>query len=360
MARPRRCDRPRALHHVTNRAHGHRPLFDGEADVRVFLGLLARAVRKGLLEVHAYCVLATHFHLLVSSQEGTIAEGLGWVEDLYARYFNRTRDRDGHVFKGRYFARRVDDFIYLAMVVAYIDRNAVAAGIVSHPASYPHSSARHYVGSSRCPWLRRDIVEQLACRIARTTEFDAEAYGALWAACAPLGGDAMVSLSVRRPRVPVARIGRLLCSGPSYVQQWLLECARREEGLHGVALVIGALRFEQVEEGLPRELWMRGPRGQPIEMRKPMTAGLLRTTTGLTSGEIAVRMQVSRPLVDRWIALHREALMQDRTYANLTSTVVERALQRIYGELAQVNRLGDGEDSGVAIGAAEDRSRDRA
>jgi hypothetical protein len=309
--------------------------------VRVFLGLLARAVHKGLVEVHAYSVLSTHFHLLVGSAEGTIAQGVGWVEDLYARYFNRTRERDGHVFKGRYFARRVDDLAYLAMVVTYIDQNAVSAGMVAHPAQYPHGSAQHYVGSRNCPWLTREVVERLACQVARTPDYGPHAYAELWRTCQPIGGDALVAEAVKHPRAPVAPILRLLCAGPQYVQQWLLERATAEEGAKGVALALSAAQVLEMGRRMAPGLHVSGPSGSVRAMHQPLTASLLRILAGMTTQQIARRMDVSQPLIVRWIRWHREALAGDPAYLETAGRLVAQAIRGVYGTLATIPLAGN-------------------
>ena len=70
MARRPRLDCEGAWHHVMNRGIARRPIFEGRGDIRFFLSRVARAVRRGELEVHAYCVLPTHFHMLVRSPAG--------------------------------------------------------------------------------------------------------------------------------------------------------------------------------------------------------------------------------------------------------------------------------------------------
>ena len=70
MARRNRCDTPGSWHHVVNRGIAKRPLFEDRDDIRYFLSRLAHEVRRGRIEVHAYCILTTHYHLLVRSPRG--------------------------------------------------------------------------------------------------------------------------------------------------------------------------------------------------------------------------------------------------------------------------------------------------
>jgi len=95
-----RGDRPGAWHHVMNRGLARRPAFENRADIRFFLSLLARKVRQGQLELHAYAILTTHFHLLVRSPRGELSDAMMWIEAQYVRRFNRRRERDGSLSAG--------------------------------------------------------------------------------------------------------------------------------------------------------------------------------------------------------------------------------------------------------------------
>ena len=70
MARRLRQDRPGSLFHVMNRGIARRTIFDTPADYRFFLAGLARAVRRREVDVLAYALMRTHFHLLLRSLGG--------------------------------------------------------------------------------------------------------------------------------------------------------------------------------------------------------------------------------------------------------------------------------------------------
>lgn len=67
MPRPLRTDTPGSLHHITNRGVAHRTVFESRREVRFFLSRIAKVVRRGWIELHAYCILPNHFHVLVRS-----------------------------------------------------------------------------------------------------------------------------------------------------------------------------------------------------------------------------------------------------------------------------------------------------
>ena len=64
MVRSDRRDTEGSWHHVVNRGLARRTLFEDRTDYRRFLAWIARASRRGLVEVHAYSLLPNHLHLL--------------------------------------------------------------------------------------------------------------------------------------------------------------------------------------------------------------------------------------------------------------------------------------------------------
>ncbi|MBL8840187.1 MAG: transposase [Planctomycetes bacterium] len=155
MPRASRLDEPNSLHHVMNRGLARRPVFESPRDVRFLLSRLARAVRAGTIELHAYAILTTHFHLLVRSLSGELSETIGRVEHAYVRWFNRGRGRDGPLFRGRFTSRRVDDDRYERAVQVYIAHNPVVAGLSQTPAGYRWSSAHQRSRPRPAPWIAR-------------------------------------------------------------------------------------------------------------------------------------------------------------------------------------------------------------
>src|SRR5262245_20291409 len=94
------------------------------------------------------------------------------ILDAYARWFNRTRERDGAVFRGRYRSKLIEDTQYRHAVLWYIDRNPVEAGLAVYSWQYLHGSARHYRNRTGPNWLHRTLVESMAAELQRATVFD--------------------------------------------------------------------------------------------------------------------------------------------------------------------------------------------
>lgn len=171
MARRSRRDNPDTWHHVMNRGVARRPIFENDLDRRFFLSLLAQEVRAGRLEIHAFCLMLTHFHLLVRSVTGELSEAMRRIQNRYARWFNRSRKRDGPLFRGRFLSRFVDTLGYRRNVVTYIHDNAVAAGLVADPADYAWSSAKHYAEGKSPRWLETSwVISEMDARGSGATQ----------------------------------------------------------------------------------------------------------------------------------------------------------------------------------------------
>ncbi len=176
MARQPRKDSPDSWHYVMNRGIARRTIFEDRACVRYVLACLARVVRQGELEVHAYVLMATHFHLLVRCPNGDLSGAMQLVQNTFVRWFNRRNRRDGPLFRGRFSSRLVGSLRYRRVLVTYIDRNPVQARIVNVPEAYPHCSAKHYCSNQGPRWLERSWVEGDARARTGSDEFTGAAY----------------------------------------------------------------------------------------------------------------------------------------------------------------------------------------
>lgn len=86
---------------------------------------------KRLITLHSYCLMPTHFHLLVSqNEEHGISEFMGNIQNSYTRYFNSTHDRTGHIFQGQYKIVEITSDEQLLHVSRYIHLNPTTAGLI--------------------------------------------------------------------------------------------------------------------------------------------------------------------------------------------------------------------------------------
>lgn len=163
MARPLRIEYPGAIYHVLSRGDRREAIVKDDGDRNLFLDILARTCGRTAWEIHAYCLMSNHFHLVVETPRSNLGAGMQWFLGSYTQQFNRRHGLSGHLFGGRYKALLVDgrEGVYLRQVCDYVHLNPVRAGIVGSKAtvhSYPWSSYAHYLRSARRrpAWLRTD------------------------------------------------------------------------------------------------------------------------------------------------------------------------------------------------------------
>jgi hypothetical protein len=70
LAPPSRIEYPGAIYHVLSRGDRREAIFRSEADRKLFLDLLGLTCRRTGWQIHAYCLMDNHFHLVVETPRG--------------------------------------------------------------------------------------------------------------------------------------------------------------------------------------------------------------------------------------------------------------------------------------------------
>ncbi len=80
------------------------------------------ACEKTGWQVHAYCLMSNHFHLVVETPRANLIEGMRWLLGTYTMRFNRRHKLSGHLFAGRYKSLLIDGATpgYLRTVCDYV------------------------------------------------------------------------------------------------------------------------------------------------------------------------------------------------------------------------------------------------
>jgi len=133
-------------------------LFAAHEDARRFLSIIGDAVSCAL-EVHSYCLMPTHVHLLIRDPNAEVSAVMRDVNGRYSRWFNHRRGRRGPLFAGRFHRTTVGSDSHLLAAVRYIAMNPVESGLCKRPAEWRWSSHRAIAGLTPVPaFLRADFV----------------------------------------------------------------------------------------------------------------------------------------------------------------------------------------------------------
>ena len=159
MARPLRIDLEDGWHHVMNRGADHGVVFLDDSDRTEVGARLADIHDRFGIETHAYCLMDTHYHLLLHCPDGGLSSAMQRFGSLYTRHVNDRVGRDGALFRGRFHSKLIVDERHLLATTRYIHRNALDVAGVDSVDRYRWSSHRAYLGLRRKPsWLFTDTI----------------------------------------------------------------------------------------------------------------------------------------------------------------------------------------------------------
>ncbi|MGY4829952.1 REP-associated tyrosine transposase [Sphaerotilaceae bacterium SBD11-9] len=270
MARPLRIEFPGAVYHVTSRGDRREPIFADDEDRAMLLTVLARAAERFDAQVLAYCLMGSHYHLVLHTRQANLSLLMRHLNGVYTQAYNRRHDKSGHVFQGRFKAILVDRDAYLLALCRYVELNPVRAGMVAEPAAWRWSSYLAHVGEADSPeWLDtlglHGYLLGHDARDARDHQEAARRYASL-VASEPglqiwhdglrqqiyLGDEQFVERMqalMAAPREGDKQIPRKQRQAVKPLQDWLALSASREEGLYR-AHTEGAITMTRIASAL--------------------------------------------------------------------------------------------------------------
>jgi putative transposase len=144
VAKARRCDLPDGFFHVFARGVcGIGPIFCDTEDYETFVKLVWTAARRHAWDCHAFCVMGTHYHLVLEARRANLSRGCELLNGLYATYFNRKHERFGHLFSERFTSRLIESEDYLYDACVYVLLNPVKAGLCGRIEDWRWSWSRY-------------------------------------------------------------------------------------------------------------------------------------------------------------------------------------------------------------------------
>jgi len=323
-----------------NRAVARRSLFETRDDIRFFLAGVVRSIRRGELEVHSWCVLTTHFHMLVRSPKGQLSDAMRRIQNAYARHFNRKRRRDGPLHRGRFTSKPVESMTYRRVLVRYIDDNAVRAGQCADPCDYRWGSAQQYATSRGPAWLQREWVESWVMEQAGTQLYRAIDYPR------QLDQPAREFITdIVKTRVQAQgahdQLDSLLAMASPEVLAWLQRKATLADGERASVphvpgnTVAAELRLIAEEQGA----WTIHHRRVPADGWTILLAGLLRELAAATFLVVAQFVGATSQHARRLYARHRQLVIENEPYGRIASTATQQILDRSYACIQRVRTV---------------------
>lgn len=142
-------------YHLYNRGNNRGSIFTEERNYYYFLDLIRRYLLP-VLELHAYCLLPNHFHLLIRVKDlEDIQSGSNATRNLsipfssffgtYTKGFNKSNGRTGKLFEGRFKRNMILSDQQLFQTIKYIHQNPQKHGLVKNFRNWPYSSYWNYI-----------------------------------------------------------------------------------------------------------------------------------------------------------------------------------------------------------------------
>jgi REP element-mobilizing transposase RayT len=142
MPRPPRIQASDVIYHVMSRGVRQQPIYVDDQDRKAFLSLLAEAVTRYSWRLSTYCLMTTHYHLVLQTPNANLSAGMQWLKGRHAQWFNWRHGHEGHVFHRRFHSVLVDSEWQFLTLIRYVLLNPVRAGICRHAADWKWSSYR--------------------------------------------------------------------------------------------------------------------------------------------------------------------------------------------------------------------------
>lgn len=141
-----RAEVPGGIFHIATRSVHERFAFGNVPDRLDFLEVLSRVIELCGWRCKSYCLMGTHYHLVVQTPAANLSSGMQLLNGRYAQRFNGRHRRRGHLFGERFYSVLVESDSHLLAALRYVARNPVEAGLCATPADWRWSSFRATAG----------------------------------------------------------------------------------------------------------------------------------------------------------------------------------------------------------------------
>jgi putative transposase len=154
MARRARLPSGGVFYHALNRGYRHGRIFHDRRDYGCFLRVLHEVATRLGMSVQAFCLLPNHFHLLLfPALDKDLSRFMHLLTTKQVAWHNARHGTAGYVWQGRFRSFAVQTDRYLLAAAAYVERNALTAGLVSRAEDWAWGSAHVHATGRRPQWL---------------------------------------------------------------------------------------------------------------------------------------------------------------------------------------------------------------
>ena len=150
-------------YHIYNRTNNNELLFREDENYLFFLGKYKQYLNN-FVDTYAYCLMPTHFHLLIRIKEKETETGLITLAFKnffisYAKSFNEKYSRKGSLFQPKFKKKSIDKEDYLTRVIFYIHANPIVGKCCERIEDWPYSSYNAIISESPTTIKRKEVLD---------------------------------------------------------------------------------------------------------------------------------------------------------------------------------------------------------
>ncbi|RPI86722.1 MAG: transposase [Chloroflexi bacterium] len=156
---------PNSYYHLFNRGNACQKIFFEQSNYLYFLRGLKDYVCP-IATITAYCLMPTHYHLVVRVKEVETSEVLAPLSRAmknflisYTKGMNKRYSRVGTLFQGAFKSKPVRTYKYLLNLCIYVHANPVKDGLVEEIADWPYSNYLEWLGERNGSLVDRQFIE---------------------------------------------------------------------------------------------------------------------------------------------------------------------------------------------------------
>lgn len=150
MPRKPRCSNKNGFFHIMVQGINKEYIFNNNYQKNQYIKLMKKYKENEKIKIITYCIMDNHAHIIIYSEDvKEISQYMKKLNGAYGKYYNKTNQRVGFVYRNRYQSQFITDIEYLKKCINYIHMNPVKANMVKKVDQYKYSSYNEYIGKEK-------------------------------------------------------------------------------------------------------------------------------------------------------------------------------------------------------------------
>jgi REP element-mobilizing transposase RayT len=164
---------PGNYYHIFNRGNNRQTIFLEQKNYLFFLRCIKKYLQP-VVDVIAYCLMPTHYHLLVrvkalpqtsevletSEVSMSVSRAMQKLSISYTKAINKRFDRVGALFQGAFQAKWIRAYTHIQNLCIYIHANPVKDELVADIEGWPFSNYLEWLGEREGILVDREFIVQ--------------------------------------------------------------------------------------------------------------------------------------------------------------------------------------------------------